>query len=190
MAEESVTRASPIASRSNSTPMLTPTIRRSARRTTRATHRQSRCDPELRHERKYRRSHHVRNKPGDAACEPGGWISHGADRIHHRRAHPVRLATFCFSVLPAGDHRRPYRYLRVLALVSISSTLLQLWRTLATTAADSAYVGFTGGDRLLPARPTTFSAGTSPPHSGQTITQTNLPPNTFTTYNFGSYSTR
>ena len=52
--------------------------------------------------------------------------------------------------------------------------------------ADSAYVGFTGATGSFQEENDILS-WTFTPHSGQTITQTNLPPNQFTTFNFGSY---
>jgi len=52
--------------------------------------------------------------------------------------------------------------------------------------ADSAYVGFTGATGAFQEENDILS-WTFTPHSGQTITQTNLPPNQFTTFNFGSY---
>jgi uncharacterized repeat protein (TIGR01451 family) len=52
--------------------------------------------------------------------------------------------------------------------------------------ADSAYVGFTGATGFFKEE-NDILGWTFTPHSGQTITQTNLPPNQFTTFNFGSY---
>jgi len=52
--------------------------------------------------------------------------------------------------------------------------------------ADSAYVGFTGATGFFQEENDILS-WTFTPHSGQTITQTHLPPNQFTTFNFGSY---
>jgi uncharacterized repeat protein (TIGR01451 family) len=65
------------------------------------------------------------------------------------------------------------------------STLLQLANP-SDQVADSAYVGFTGATGAFKEANDILS-WTFTSHSGQTITQTNLPPNTFTTYNFGSY---
>ena len=52
--------------------------------------------------------------------------------------------------------------------------------------ADSAYVGFTGATGSFQEENDLLS-WTFTPHTGQTITLNNLPPNTFTTFNFGSY---
>ncbi len=65
------------------------------------------------------------------------------------------------------------------------STLLQLANP-SDQVADSAYVGFTGATGYFQEANDILSWNFTS-HSGQTITQTNLPPNTFTTYNFGSY---
>jgi uncharacterized repeat protein (TIGR01451 family) len=65
------------------------------------------------------------------------------------------------------------------------STLLQLANP-SDQIADSAYVGFTGATGFFQEANDILSWNFTS-HSGQTITQTNLPPNTFTTFNFGSY---
>jgi uncharacterized repeat protein (TIGR01451 family) len=66
------------------------------------------------------------------------------------------------------------------------STLLQLANPSDQEVGDSAYVGFTGATGSFQEANDILSWNFTS-HSGQTITQTNLPPNTFTTYNFGSY---
>jgi uncharacterized repeat protein (TIGR01451 family) len=66
------------------------------------------------------------------------------------------------------------------------STLLQLANPSEQEVAESAYVGFTGATGFFQEANDILSWNFTS-HSGQTITQTNLPPNTFTTYNFGSY---
>jgi uncharacterized repeat protein (TIGR01451 family) len=65
------------------------------------------------------------------------------------------------------------------------STLLQLANP-TDQVADSAYVGFTGATGFFQEANDILN-WTFTSHSGQTITQTSLPPNTFTTFNFGSY---
>ena len=65
------------------------------------------------------------------------------------------------------------------------STLLNLANP-SDQVADSAYVGFTGATGFFQEENDILS-WTFTPHSGQTITQNNLPPNQFTTFNFGSY---
>jgi uncharacterized repeat protein (TIGR01451 family) len=66
------------------------------------------------------------------------------------------------------------------------SSLLTLASTSQNGPLDSAYVGFTGATGFFQEANDILSWNFTS-HSGQTITQTNLPPNTFTTYNFGSY---
>jgi len=66
------------------------------------------------------------------------------------------------------------------------STELQLSNP-SDQVADSAYVGFTGATGFFQEANDILSWTFTSHNSGQTITQTNLPPNTFTTYNFGSY---
>lgn len=66
------------------------------------------------------------------------------------------------------------------------STLLQLANP-SDTVADSAYVGFTAATGYFQEADDILSWTFTSHSDGQTITQTNLPPNTFTTFIFGSY---
>lgn len=65
-------------------------------------------------------------------------------------------------------------------------TLAQLPGSSEGAPLDSAYVGFTAatGDFV---ENNDILSWTFTPHASQTIIQNNLPPNVFTTYNFGSY---